>query len=703
MSGSQPTIGTYFSSKPLADPLTDDDAFPVIQGRTGATPAPKLRLHTWAALRIAIGAYLSALNDAYVNGAQEYAEDRAAAALVAANLYTDQKGDPASILATANAHADTAANTAQGAAQGYTLDQIAQLRGYVDTADQATLQAAKVYTDTHAVQSATGALAPIDSPNFIGTPTTPTPTAGISSTQIANMAAVRTEIANLVGTAPTTLDTLNELAGALGNDPNFATTVTNSLALKAPLVSPALTGTPTAPTAAAGTNTTQLATTAYVVGQAATATPNGPGTATVGTSLRYAREDHVHPRDTTKADLASPAFTGNPTAPTQISSDNSTRLATTAFVQNAVSGVAAGGVTNLDGLTDVTISTPVAGQTLRNNGAGQFVNTNLGVGDVTGAAPLASPTFTGAPLAPTATAGTNTTQIATTAYVRGEITALINGSPAALDTLNELSAALGNDPNFATTVNNNIATKAPTASPTFAGTVTMPAGTATVAFEKWQSGATLTTPVFGALEFNGTNAFLTTNSASPTRQTFAFLASPAFLGTPTAPTPAALDNSTTIATTAYVISNAANTAPVMDGTATIGTSNRFARQDHVHPSDTTRAPVASPTFTGRARTGVQALTDAATIALDLSLANTYTVTLAGNRAMGTPTNLAAGQDFKIIIRQDATGGRTLTWPATFKWPGGTAPTLSTAANARDVVQCYCDGTDIVANMLKAFA
>lgn len=80
---------------------------------------------------------------------------------------------------------------------------------------------------------------------------------------------IDTSIANLVDSAPATLDTLNELAAALGDDANFSTTVTNSLATKAPLASPALTGTPTAPTATANTNTTQLATTAYVQGELA--------------------------------------------------------------------------------------------------------------------------------------------------------------------------------------------------------------------------------------------------------------------------------------------------------------------------------------------------------------------------------------------------------------------------------------------------
>lgn len=76
--------------------------------------------------------------------------------------------------------------------------------------------------------------------------------------------AVSTAIAAIINSAPSTLDTLNEIAVALANDPNFATTITTALGLKAPLASPALTGTPTAPTATAGTNTTQIATTAFV-------------------------------------------------------------------------------------------------------------------------------------------------------------------------------------------------------------------------------------------------------------------------------------------------------------------------------------------------------------------------------------------------------------------------------------------------------
>ena len=112
--------------------------------------------------------------------------------------------------------------------------------------------------------------------------------------------------------------------------------------------SPAFTGTPTAPTAAAGTNTTQLATTAFVNTEInndrpyeATATNiKMNGTQAVGTRDTVARGDHVHPTDTSRAPLASPALTGTPTAPTQSSSDNSTRIATTSWVRNSMGIIA---------------------------------------------------------------------------------------------------------------------------------------------------------------------------------------------------------------------------------------------------------------------------------------------------------------------------------------------------------------------------
>ncbi|EAV2732799.1 hypothetical protein FP708_09980 [Salmonella enterica] len=111
----------------------------------------------------------------------------------------------------------------------------------------------------------------------------------------------------------------------------------------------------------------------------------------------------------------SPALTGTPTAPTAIKTDNSTKLATTGYVKNVVADYA----------------------------------------------PLASPGLTGKPTAPTAAQASNDTQLATTAFVKAALAALVASSPEALDTLNELAAALGNDPNFATTMTNALAGKQP--------------------------------------------------------------------------------------------------------------------------------------------------------------------------------------------------------------------------------------------------
>ncbi|HAY0420496.1 TPA: phage tail protein [Escherichia coli] len=93
----------------------------------------------------------------------------------------------------------------------------------------ATPKAVKVVMDE------TNTKAPLDSPAFTGTPTTPTPPDDATGLEMANAAFVRKLLAALVGSSPEALDTLNELAAALGNDPNFATTVTKTLAGKQPL------------------------------------------------------------------------------------------------------------------------------------------------------------------------------------------------------------------------------------------------------------------------------------------------------------------------------------------------------------------------------------------------------------------------------------------------------------------------------------
>jgi hypothetical protein len=131
----------------------------------------------------------------------------------------------------------------------------------------------------------------------------------------------------------------NKITGDLGHTDDHNAIVNEIIFVKnsySTLDSPSFTGTPLAPTASVNTNTSQIATTGFVVGQAGTASPLINGTASVGASLLYSRQDHVHPTDTTRAPLNSPAFTGTPSAPTVSAGDISGRIATTEFVANAV-------------------------------------------------------------------------------------------------------------------------------------------------------------------------------------------------------------------------------------------------------------------------------------------------------------------------------------------------------------------------------
>jgi hypothetical protein len=186
----------------------------------------------------------------------------------------------------------------------------------------------------------------------------------------------------------------NGVAGSTTNIAIGSTTGTSTTTLQ---------GTTNGITAAADTNSVALATTAFVVGQAGSATPLVNGTAAVGTSLRYARQDHVHPTDTTRAPLASPSLTGTPLSTTAAADTNTTQIATTAYVVGQASSTA-----------PVIDGTATVGTSLKYARADHVHPTD------TSRAALASPTFTGTPLSTTAAVDTNTTQIATTAYVVGQ-------------------------------------------------------------------------------------------------------------------------------------------------------------------------------------------------------------------------------------------------------------------------------------------
>ncbi|EOB9704808.1 tail fiber protein [Escherichia coli] len=225
---------------------------------------------------------------------------------------------------------------------------------------------------------------------------------------------------------------------------------------KAPLDSPHLSGTPTSPTPEPGTKNTQIANAAFVYAAINALINGAPGTMDTLKEIAAAINNDPKFSETInnalalKAPLASPVFTGTPTAPTASQGTNSTQIANTAFVKEAITALINGAPGTLDTLKEIAAA-------INNDpNFSTTINNALAL-----KAPLASPALTGVPTAPTAAQGTNNTQIATTAYVRAAISALVGSSPEALDTLNELAAALGNDPNFATTMTNALAGKQP--------------------------------------------------------------------------------------------------------------------------------------------------------------------------------------------------------------------------------------------------
>ncbi|WP_226349749.1 phage tail protein [Alcaligenes sp. 13f] len=281
--------------------------------------------------------------------------------------------------------------------------------------------------------------APKASPALTGKPTAPTASTATKTTQLATTAFVHAVVALLVDSSPASLDTLKKLAQALGNDPNFAATMQGLLAKKA--------------------DKSELS--AY-------------------------------------ATKASPALTGVPTAPTASTATKTTQLATTAFVHAVMALLVDSSPASLDTLKKVAQALgndPNFAATVQD-----LLAKKADKSELSAYATKASPALTGVPTAPTASTATKTTQLATAAFVHAVVAMVVDSAPAALDTLKKLAQALGNDPNFAATVQDLLAKKA----------------------DKSQLSA------------------------------YATKASPALTGVPTAPTASTTTKTTQIATTAFV-------------------------------------------------------------------------------------------------------------------------------------------------------
>ncbi len=126
-------------------------------------------------------------------------------------------------------------------------------------------------------------------------------------------------------------------------------------------------------------------------------------------------------------------------------------------------------------------------------------------------------------------------------------------------------------------------------------------------------------------------------------------------------------------------SNSVTGAMIVDGTITsseISTSSAFD-------------------FPVSAYFGEETLTDGATIDWNLQTQQVSKVTLAGNRTLNAPTNQQAGAFYSLLIVQDGTGSRTLSFNSTYKFTAATAPTLTTTASAKDLIVFRSDGTNLL--------
>ncbi|NCE85284.1 hypothetical protein [Pseudomonas sp. Q1] len=347
----------------------------------------------------------------------------------------------------------------------------------------------------------------LNSPSFTGSPTAPTQAAGDNTTRLANTAFVQTAVDGTV---------LVDISGAATTTLTQAQygpaviKLTGAVAANKAVVFPNLSGRWQVINNSTGAFTVTLK----------TAAGSGVILSSGMSSNIYCDGSNITLQQT---DFVSTDLTGVPTAPTAAAGTNSAQLATTAFV-------AAMGAQKAD---------------------------------------LSSPALTGAPTAPTAAFGANTGQIANAAFVQSAISALVASAPASLNTLAELAAAIGNDPNFVTNVNNGLASKQPALgyTPVQQGTGVGQLGN--LVKLGWSPASKLKATVDStdlgnvALEnWVGAN--------------YAPLYSPNMSGVPTAPTAGAGTNNAQVATTAFVAALGAQKADLAGFARSMG-ANGFQK------------------------------------------------------------------------------------------------------------------------------
>lgn len=307
------------------------------------------------------------------------------------------------------------------------------------------------------------------------------------------------------------------------------------------------------------------------------------GTATTAVATETTRAETA---EALLAPKASPALTGTPTVPTASALTNTTQAASTAYADSAV------GVEKTRALAAEALLAPIAAPALTGNGS------------ISG-----SWTATGELVASSALAYGGAQSMSSSASLSGTVSVVLMTTSAI--TLTLTAPGVSGRVVLVKNLSSGSVTVSPPASWTVNGTTTLTLAAGDSALLWGQTSATdyrilsyyLAAGGGGgsvSSVFTRTGAVVATSGDYTVAQVTgaAPLASPTFTGTPASVTAAVDTNTTEIATTAWVLAQTSATVPVIDGTASVGSGTRFALSNHVHPTDTSRSALASPTFTG---------------------------------------------------------------------------------------------------------
>jgi len=585
---------------------------------------------------LATTSYVDTAESDAVNTANTYSDSlatnydssgSAAAAQSAAESYADglavnydSAGSASTAESNANTYTDTEISTHNSdttAVHGIADTSLLATTSYVDTAESDAVSSSNSYADSLASNydpAGSSATAQSNAESYsdssVSTHNADTTnvhgiadTSALATKTYADNAA-STAAANLIDSAPGTLDTLNELAAALGDDPNFATTITNSIATKAN--DSDLTDHENATTNVHGiTDTSLLATTAYVdtAESDAVTTANaysdslsvnydsaGSASAAQSAAESYADSLATNYDPAGSASSVASDLTDHENATTSVHGIADTSLlATTSYVDTAESDA----ITTANAYSDslATNYDPAGSAFTAESNANTYTNTEISThnSDTTNVHGIV-----------------DTSALATKTYADNAASTaaanLIDSAPATLDTLNELAAALGDDPNFATTITNSLSGKQPldadlTAIAALIGTSGLLKKTAvdtwsldTNTYLTGNQTITLTGDVSGS----GTTSISVTiaddshnhiignvDGLQTALDAKAPLASPELTGTPTAPTASSGTDTTQIATTEYVQNELSSFSTLPDQT---GNAGEYLTTDGASPS-----------------------------------------------------------------------------------------------------------------------